>query len=262
MRMPSISSLRRGGEPAARPAGGVALSVEDLRAAYGRIAVLHGISLTVAPGESVALLGANGAGKTTFLRTISGLMRSTGGKVDLAGEDISRCTPPDILRRGMAHVPQGRQVFAKLSVHENLLLGSNLRSDPEAVRRELDYILEVFPALAEKIKQPAGNLSGGQQQALAIARALMSDPALLLLDEPSLGLAPRLIDDLADLLRRICRERQMGMLIVEQDTMLALELTERAYVLQRGEIIMAGTSKEMAADPSIVFAYLGGAANG
>jgi branched-chain amino acid transport system ATP-binding protein len=232
--------------------------VDGLCAGYGKRAVLHGISLHVAAGESVALLGSNGAGKTTFLRTISGLMRPTAGSTTLGGHDISHASPMRILERGMAHVPQGRQVFAGLSVHDNLLLGSRLRKDAAAVKEELDYILDVFPALQQKLKQPAGDLSGGQQQALAIARALMSDPTLLLLDEPSLGLAPRLVDDLTELLRRVREDRQMGMLVVEQDTLLALELTERAYVLQRGQIIMEGASATMAADPSVVYAYLGG----
>ncbi|WP_129669262.1 ABC transporter ATP-binding protein [Phytoactinopolyspora endophytica] len=242
--------------------GGGSLLAKGLNAGYGKIAVLHDISLQVAAGESVALLGANGAGKTTFLRTVSGLMRPTSGRIELGGEDVVRCSPTQILRRGMAHVPQGRQIFGGLSVRENLLLGCRLRTDKAAIKEELEYMLEVFPALAQKIRQPAGDLSGGQQQALAIARALMSNPSLLLLDEPSLGLAPRLVDDLCQMLSRIRDDRKMGMLVVEQDTLLALELTERAYVLQRGEIIMTGRSAELASDPAVVYAYLGGGPEG
>lgn len=234
------------------------LEVEGLSAGYGKIPVLHEISLRVAAGESVALLGANGAGKTTFLRVISGLLKPNMGSVKFGGADLTGAKPHEILRRGIAHVPQGRQVFASQTVHENLLLGARLRRDSEAVERDLDYMLEVFPALSEKLKQPAGDLSGGQQQALATARALMSDPSLLLLDEPSLGLAPRLVDDLGELLRTIRRDRGMGMLVVEQDTLLALELTERAYVIQRGEIILERPSSALAEDPSMIFAYLGG----
>lgn len=234
------------------------LAVDGLSAGYGKVPALHSISLRVAAGESVALLGANGAGKTTFLRAISGLLRPSAGTVRLGTADLTGARPHEILRRGMAHVPQGRQVFASQSVHENLLLGARLRRDKQAVQRDLDYLLEVFPALSEKLKQPAGNLSGGQQQALATARALISDPTLLLLDEPSLGLAPRLVDDLGEMLRTVQRDRGMGMLLVEQDTLLALELTERAYVIQRGEIILERPSATLAKDPSMIFAYLGG----
>lgn len=233
------------------------LSVDALNAGYGKIAVLHDVSLQVQAGESVALLGSNGAGKTTFLRTISGLMRPSSGSVMLSGKRINKASPVEIVRRGMAHVPQGRQVFAGMTVRENLLLGSRLRKDSAAVRSELEYILDVFPALAEKMKQRAGELSGGQQQALAIARALMSNPGILLLDEPSLGLAPRLVDDLIGLLRQVRADRGMSMLVVEQDTLLALELTERAHLLQHGRIVLTGRSSELASDPAIVHAYLG-----
>lgn len=246
---------RRSAEPDERLGG---LEVERLSAGYGRISVLREINLRVEAGESVALLGANGAGKTTFLRAISGLLKPSGGHVRFGGADLTAAKPHDFLRHGIAHVPQGRQIFASQSVRENLLLGARLRRDAQAVDRDLAYMLEVFPVLAEKLKQPAGDLSGGQQQALATARALMSAPTLLLLDEPSLGLAPRLVDDLGELLRTVRRDRGMGMLVVEQDTLLALELTERAYVIQRGEIILERPSSALAKDPSIIFAYLGG----
>lgn len=246
---------RRNSEPIDRRGK---LEVEGLSAGYGKIPVLREITLRVSAGESVALLGANGAGKTTFLRVVSGLLKPSMGSVKFGDVDLTGSKPHEILRRGIAHVPQGRQIFASQSVHENLLLGARLRRDSEAVERDLAYMLEVFPALSEKLKQPAGDLSGGQQQALATARALMSNPSLLLLDEPSLGLAPRLVDDLGELLRKIRHDRGMGMLIVEQDTLLALELTERAYVIQRGEIILERSSSALSKDPSMIFAYLGG----
>jgi branched-chain amino acid transport system ATP-binding protein len=234
------------------------LVVEGFEAGYGRVPVLRGLDLRVGGGESVALLGANGAGKTTFLRALSGLLKPSSGRVSYGGYDLTGAKPREILRRGIAHVPQGRQVFAGQTVHENLLLGARLRRDRDAVAADLEYILGVFPALGEKYKQAAGDLSGGQQQAVAIARALMSGPSLLLLDEPSLGLAPRLVDDLAELLRMVRTDRNMGMLLVEQDTLLALELTERAYVLQRGRITLERPSATLTEDPSVVFAYLGG----
>lgn len=234
-----------------------ALNVEGLYAGYGTIPVLRDITLTVAQGESVALLGANGAGKTTFLRTISGLIKPTQGTVTYHDTDLTGQSPQRVLQHGIAHVPQGRQVFASQSVRENLQLGARLRKD-NRIADDLTYVLDTFPALKEKISQAAGDLSGGQQQALAIARALMSDPALLLLDEPSIGLAPRLVDDLGQLLITIQQDRGMGMLIVEQDTLLALELTKRAYVIQRGEMTLERPSQTLTEDPAIVFAYLGG----
>jgi branched-chain amino acid transport system ATP-binding protein len=251
-----LARSRRGGADARNEPA--TLQVEDFYAGYGRIPVLRGIGLTVAPGESVALLGANGAGKTTFLRAISGLLKPSGGTVTYGGADLTMANPQRVLQAGIAHVPQGRQVFASMTVRENLLLGSRLRSDTQQVSEDLAYLLEVFPALREKMKQNAGDLSGGQQQALAVARGLMSGPSLLLLDEPSLGLSPRLVDDLGELLRKVQKDRKMGMLLVEQDTLLALELTERAYVIQRGEIVLERESRTLTDDPSVVFAYLGG----
>lgn len=234
------------------------LKVDDFSAGYGSLQVLREVSLRVGAGESVSLLGSNGAGKTTFLRAISGLLKPTSGSVTYGGKDLTGANPKSVVKDGIAHVPQGRQVFASLTVKENLLLGARLRKDSDAVAEDLDEMLEVFPALKEKIKQPAGDLSGGQQQALAIGRALMSDPSLLLLDEPSLGLAPKLVDDMAELLRTVRDKRDMAMLLVEQDALLALELTSRAYVLQRGSIVMDRPSSELANDPAIIFAYLGG----
>jgi branched-chain amino acid transport system ATP-binding protein len=255
-RLTSLLSRRDGSVN--EPAEAAALRVEEFCAGYGSVRVLRDIALRVEPGESVSLLGANGAGKTTFLRALSGLLKPSSGRVLFGDEDLTGAAPHKILRRGIAHVPQGRQVFASQSVRENLLLGARLRRDPEEVSEDLDYILDVFPMLREKMRQAAGDLSGGQQQALAIARALMSRPSLLLLDEPSLGLAPRLVDEMGELLRKVRRDRNMGMLLVEQDALLALELTERAYVIRRGEIIFERPSAELTEDPSVIFAYLGG----
>jgi branched-chain amino acid transport system ATP-binding protein len=232
--------------------------VDGLEVAYGEMEVVHGVSLRVDPGEAIAILGANGAGKTTLLRAISGLLRPRGGKVTFGGSDLTKARPNEILRHGIAHVPQGRQVFTEQTVHENLLLGSRLRKDRDAVERDRSYVLQVFPALREKLKERAGSLSGGQQQALAIARGLMSAPSLLLLDEPSLGLSPRLVDELLKLLKTVKHDRKMGLLLVEQDALLALELTDRAYVLQRGKTILEASSDSLIGDPKVVFAYLGG----
>jgi branched-chain amino acid transport system ATP-binding protein len=220
--------------------------------------VLHGVSIRVEAGGAVAILGANGAGKTTLMRSLSGLLPPSSGTVRFGDDDLTRLRPDEVLRHGIAHVPQGRHVFTEQSVRENLLLGSRLRRDRDEVERDRSYVLDVFPALREKLGQRAGSLSGGQQQQLAIARALMSRPGLLLLDEPSLGLAPRLIDELGELLRAVRRDRNMGLLLVEQDAVLALELTDRAYVLQHGEIIHEAPSETLISDPKIIFGYLGG----
>lgn len=234
------------------------LVIDQLTVSYGAAPVLDRVDLRVAAGEAVALLGSNGAGKTTFLRTISGLLTPVSGRVTLGGADLRGLAPQAILQRGIAHVPQGRGMFSSLTVRENLLLGARLRDDQDAITADLEYIFDVFPVLGERLEQLAGNLSGGQQQALAIGRALMADPALLMLDEPSLGLAPRLVDDLAELLQTVRRDRDMGMLLVEQNAILALDLTDRAYMLQRGTIITEQESAKLAKDPSIVLAYLGG----
>lgn len=233
------------------------LKLTEVSSGYERVQVIRKVSLHVSPGESVALLGANGAGKTTLLRTISGLVPASSGRVTFGDDDLTGRSPAHVLSRGIAHVPQGRGMFPSLSVRENLLLGSRGRKNTAQVKADRDYILSVFPALADKLNQSAGDLSGGQQQSLAIGRALMSDPTLLMLDEPSLGLAPRLVEDMSRLLKGVQRDRKMAMLIVEQDALLALELTDRAYLLQRGEVTSTGSSAQLMKDPSVVFAYLG-----
>jgi branched-chain amino acid transport system ATP-binding protein len=252
LRLP-ILQARRPIEKVAAP-----LEVRNLTAGYGKLMVLHDISLGVAPGEAVALLGANGAGKTTVLRAITGLTAPKQGSVLWGDQDLAGARPDVILRHGIAHVPQGRQVFAEQTVLENLLIGAHLRSDQAAISEDLHYVLGVFPVLREKLKDKAGSLSGGQQGALVVGRAMMSDPSLLLLDEPTLGLAPKVVDTLADVLRTIRRDRGVGMLLVEQDALFALDLTTRAYVLQRGVITSEQSSSDLANDPEVVFAYLGG----
>jgi branched-chain amino acid transport system ATP-binding protein len=259
----SVSSKLRGmldgGADHVRTAG--ALVLDGVSAGYGNRPVLRQVDLRVERGEAVALLGANGAGKTTLLRTISGMVRLETGSITYAGAPIGGLPPRMVLGMGIAHVPQGRQVFAEQTVAENLLLGARLRRDPEQVAADRAYVLDVFPALAEKLHQKAGELSGGQQQALAIARSLMANPTLLMLDEPSIGLAPKLVDNLAELLRTLRRDRDMGILIVEQDALLALESTDRAYVMQRGEISLERESSTLIGDSSVTLTYLGGEPN-
>ena len=233
------------------------LEIEGLSAGFGGRAVLRDISLRVGPGEAVGIMGSNGAGKTTLLRTISGMVKAESGQIAYGGVDLKGAPPRAVLSRGVAHVPQGRQVFAEQTVNENLLLGARLRRDRKQVEIDRQGVLDVFEALRTKLHQKAGELSGGQQQALAIARSLMANPSLLMLDEPSIGLAPKLVDALAVMLHQLRQDRDMGILIVEQDALLALESTERAYVMQRGEITVEQDSKTLLQDPSIVFSYLG-----
>ena len=231
------------------------LALDNVSAAYGLVQVLHGISLQVAHGEVVVVLGANGAGKTTTIRAICGMV-STRGAIHLAGEDIAGKATADIARRGVAHVPQGRGTFADLSVDDNLQLGAFVRKDKE-IRDDIDRWYEVFPVLGDRRQQSAGTLSGGEQQMLAIARALMSRPQLLLLDEPSLGLAPLIVQDLFHRLGEIKADLGTTMLVVEQNASLALAIADRAYVLEAGQIVLGGTAAELQADDAVRRAYLG-----
>ena len=233
------------------------LAVEDLRVAYGAVAAIRGISLTVAAGEVVALLGGNGAGKSTMLRAISGLVRPRGGRIKLAGEAIHRLSPARIVRLGIGHCPEGRRIFASLSVAENLRLGAAQRRDRGAVAEDRERMFTLFPILRERQQQPAGTLSGGEQQMLALARALMARPKLLLLDEPSLGLAPLLVQQI---FRRLAELKAAGttMLLVEQNIAVALELADRAYVLRTGEVSLEGSAATLKADyERLAEAYLG-----
>ena len=231
------------------------LEVQGLKAAYGDIQVLHGIDFTVVEGQIAVILGANGAGKTTTLRALCAMV-STEGSIKLAGEELAGQRTADIVRRGVAHVPQGRGTFPELSVEENLMAGAFVRSDT-GVRTDVDRWYETFPVLGERRTQAAGSLSGGEQQMLAIARALMLRPALLLLDEPSLGLAPMITRALFEQLVAINAEAGTTMLVVEQNASLALGVAEVAYVLEAGEVALSGPADELAADDNVRRAYLG-----
>jgi branched-chain amino acid transport system ATP-binding protein len=230
--------------------------VEDIHVSYGAIAALRGISLSLGDGEVVALIGANGAGKTTTLRAISGMLRPTQGKIFLGEENITGLKPHLLVPKGMAHAPEGRGIFLNLTVQENLNLGAYLRKDKDDIQKDTEYCLGLFPLLRERWKQTAATLSGGEQQMLAISRALMSRPKILLLDEPSLGLAPQVVETIFRILREI-NGRGVSILLVEQNAHLALTLAHYGYVLETGEIVMVGSGKDLLASPEIRRAYLG-----
>ena len=233
------------------------LQLDGVEAGYGRTSGLKGISLTVSEGEIVTLLGANGSGKTTTLLAISGLLTIRRGTVTFRGRALNRATPADIVARGVSHVPEGRRILPRLTVRENLELGAYLRRDRPDVLRDLDRMMALFPILAQRASQLAGTLSGGEQQMLAIARALMARPALLLLDEPSLGLAPKLVLAIFETITRLNREG-MTFLLVEQNAYLALHIAHRGYVLETGRIVLSDTAAALAANPQVKAAYLGG----
>ena len=234
------------------------LEVTDLSVSYGAISALGGISFALEAGRIVTLIGANGAGKTTTLRTLSGLLRAKSGRITFAGEDLTRLPPHRIVARGLGHVPEGRMIFANLTVEENLAMGAYLLGDKARIAHNRDYVFSVFPRLQERLAQPAGTLSGGEQQMLAIGRALMGDPKLLLLDEPSLGLAPKLISTIFEKIVEINRDHGVTILLVEQNANLALEISHRAFVLETGRIVMAGESRTLRTNPELKAAYLGG----
>ncbi len=233
-----------------------ALVVEDLYASYGPIQVLHGIDFRVDEGEAVVILGANGSGKTTTLRAICRMVATRGG-VSIYGQSAAGRKTEAITKMGVAHVPQGRGTFSDLSVDDNMRLGAFVRKDSKGVQTDIDHWYEVFPILGKRRTQPAGQLSGGEQQMLAIARALMGNPKLLLLDEPSLGLAPLIIQDLFARLRTVKQERGTTMLVVEQNANLALDIADRGYVLETGTIAISGTAEELRTDEAVQRAYLG-----
>jgi branched-chain amino acid transport system ATP-binding protein len=233
------------------------LTVKDLHVHYGAIHALRGISIEVpAPGQVVALIGANGAGKTTTLRAVTRMLKATSGSVTFHGEEITRLGSHEIVARGMAHAPEGRGIFLNLTVKENLELGAFLRTDPDGIRQDMERGFGLFPILKERVHQLSGTLSGGEQQMLAVARALMSRPKLLLLDEPSLGLAPQVVERIFQVLREVSTEG-VALLLVEQNAHKALQLAHRAYVLETGEVVMTGTGKELLASPEVRKAYLG-----
>ena len=234
------------------------LSVQDLFVSYGAISALGGVSFTIEAGRIVTLIGANGAGKTTTLRALSGLLRAKSGRVVFQGEDITQLPAHQIVARGLGHVPEGRMVFANLTVDENLAMGAYLLKDKARIARNRDYVFGIFPRLQERLTQTAGTLSGGEQQMLAIGRALMGDPKLLMLDEPSLGIAPKLISTIFEKIVEINRDHGVTILLVEQNAKLALEISHHAYVLETGRVVMQGPSAELRANPELKAAYLGG----
>ena len=233
------------------------LRLEDLHAGYGHVAALRGLDLVVAPGELVCLIGANGAGKTSTLRAISGLLSPSRGRIVFDGHEIQSAAPAEILKAGIAHCPEGRRVFPYMSVRENLEMGCYLRKDKAGIEADLRKIYERFPILSERREQAAGTLSGGEQQMLAISRALMSRPRLLMFDEPSLGLAPNIVEKIFDIIKQI-RSEGVTVVMVEQNALAALELSDRSYVMEQGRVTLSGTGQALLNDPHVQKAYLGG----
>jgi branched-chain amino acid transport system ATP-binding protein len=232
------------------------LAVADLEAGYGDVQVLWGVDVEVLPGEIVCVVGSNGAGKSTLLRTISGLLRARRGAVAINGQDFTNAAPAAVLRAGIAHVPEGRRLFSAMSVQDNLRMGAFLRGDQDEITRDLAKVYAIFPILEERRNQDAGTLSGGEQQMCAIGRGIMARPALLMIDELSLGLAPKAIETLTEALLRIRREG-VAILLIEQDVLAALELADRACVIDRGRVVVSGCAATIAQDPRVREAYLG-----
>ena len=233
------------------------LETKNLNVFYGAINALNDVSITVQPGEIVAIIGSNGAGKSTLLRTISGLIRPRSGSVTYNGEELTTLQPHEIVKRGLSHAPEGRRIFTNMTVEENLQLGAYLRKDKAGVAADMEMVLGRFPRLKERFKQNSGTMSGGEQQMLAIGRALMSRPDILLLDEPSLGLAPFLITEIFNIVKDLNADGKT-VLIVEQNANRALEIAHRAYVLETGELVLQGTGQDLLHDPKVKEAYLGG----
>jgi branched-chain amino acid transport system ATP-binding protein len=233
------------------------LEISGLEVSYGTIKALHGVSLKVPERSIVTLIGANGAGKSTTLRAISGLVRARGGTVKYNGEDITNQPAHAVVAKGLVHVPEGRMIFANLSVDENLRMGAYLRNDKAGIAADVDYAFNIFPRLKERIGQQAGTLSGGEQQMLAIARALMSKPKCLMLDEPSLGIAPMLVRAIFDQIVAINKERGLTILLVEQNANLALSISQYGYVLETGKVLLEDTAAALRENPEVREAYLG-----
>lgn len=232
------------------------LEVKDLQVHYGMIQAIKGIDFEVNKGEVVALIGANGAGKTTTLHTVSGLLQASGGSVVFEGKDITKMPGHKIVALGMAHVPEGRRVFAQLTVYENLLMGAYTRKDKQEIQEALDMVYSRFPRLEERKTQPAGTLSGGEQQMLAMGRALMSHPSIILMDEPSMGLSPIFVNEIFDIIKEVSASGTT-VLLVEQNAKKALDIANRAYVLETGKIVLSGNAKELKNNDAIKKAYLG-----
>jgi branched-chain amino acid transport system ATP-binding protein len=233
------------------------LAVQDLNVFYNAIHALKGISFHLNEGEIVALIGANGAGKSTALNTISGLLHPRSGSIQFQGQDITTIPPQDIVRKGIVQGPEGRKIFPRMTVFENLEMGAYSRSNVEEIRRDIETEFQRFPRLSERRRQQGGTLSGGEQQMLAIARGLMAQPTLLLLDEPSMGLAPILVEQIFDIIQDINRQGT-SILLVEQNAQMALAIADRAYVLETGKIVMEGKASELLENPFVQHAYLGG----
>ena len=233
------------------------LEVKDLQVSYGMIQAIKGISFEVNQGEVIALIGANGAGKTTILHTVTGLLAPKAGSIMFEGQDITKVPAHKIVSMGMAHVPEGRRVFAQLSVYDNLKMGAYTRTDKNEIEESLEMVYKRFPRLEERKNQMAGTLSGGEQQMLAMGRAMMSHPKLLMLDEPSMGLSPLLVDQVFEIIKHF-HETGTTILLVEQNANKSLAISDRAYVLENGKIVLTGTGKELLASEEIKKAYLGG----
>lgn len=233
------------------------LEVKDLHVHYGVIEALKGVSLEVNEGEIVSLIGANGAGKTTMLQAVSGIVKKTSGDVMFLGNSIFKTNPKNIVSAGLTQVPEGRRIFTGMSVYENLMMGAFLRKDKKGIEEDLKKIYKQFPILEKRLSQDASTLSGGEQQMLAMGRALMARPKLLLLDEPSMGLAPILVKEIFSIIKEI-NEQGTTVLLVEQNAKMALSIAHRAYVLETGKVVLSGTGKELADSPEIQKAYLGG----
>ena len=234
------------------------LEISNLEVGYGSIKALHGVSLKVPEKSIVTLIGANGAGKSTTLRAISGLIKTRGGSVKYAGEDITNMAAHKIVGKGLCHVPEGRMVFSNLTVEENLRMGAYLRSDKAGIAEDMEYSFHMFPRLKERIHQAAGTMSGGEQQMLAIARAIMSKPRCLMLDEPSLGIAPMLVRSIFEQIVAINRDRGITVLLVEQNANLALAISQHGYVLETGKVLLEDTSEALRTNSQVREAYLGG----
>lgn len=232
------------------------LSVKDLYVSYGAIQAVQGVSFELNQGEIVALIGSNGAGKTTILRTISGLERSKSGSINFMGTELTKMKPHKIAELGIAHVPEGRRIFARLTVRENLNMGANLVKDPGVIKESMDRVFEIFPRLKEREKQAAGTLSGGEQQMLALGRALMMNGKMMMMDEPSMGLAPIVVDEIFEVIRKI-NASGTSILLIEQNAFLALKTANRAYVLENGKFTMSGDADVLLKDPKVKEAYLG-----
>lgn len=233
------------------------LEVKDLVVNYGAIRALKGISFNVESGEIISLIGSNGAGKTTTLHSISNLIKKNSGKVIFDGVDVTDLPPDQIVKRGLIHIPEGRRIFANLSVKDNLEMGAFTRNDRSKIKEDMEHVFDLFPRMKERLKQLAGTLSGGEQQMLAMGRGLMADPKLLLLDEPSMGLAPILVDEIFEIIKKI-NDEGTTILLVEQNAFKAMSIADRVYILETGSVQSSGLSQDMINDPAVKKAYLGG----